>query len=160
MRDFNCNGIWWLPENPSDQVAGTLHFSDDSFVELSLLGTLGEPTASLEQKTVPVILGLVWDCPLGREVTLKDCLIKSFESGSHLPSREDYFADRMFVGSHLEKEVDFSFSGLSIMLSGLSSWASTLSGLGHEGSPKFEIRFRQPESISGRIPGGDFTLRV
>jgi hypothetical protein len=162
MRAFNCNGVWWLPESPSDRVAGTLRFSDDGFVELSLMGTLGESTASLEGRTVPVILGLVWDCPLGREVTLKDCLLKSLHSGSRVPPREEYFAGRMFGGSHFKKQEDFSFSEISIVLSGLSSWADTLSGLsrGKESLTDFEVRYRQPEPISGRIPGGDLTLGV
>jgi hypothetical protein len=167
MRGFNCNGIWWLPESPSERIAGILRFSDDNGVVLSLMGTLGEPTANLEEKPVPIILGLVWDCPSGREVTLKNCSVKSLHLGSGVPAREDYMADSMFVGSHLGRQEDFSFSKLSIMLSGLPSWAAPLSGLSYhplpadqDGRDGDEIRFLRPIPISGKIPGGEITLGV
>ena len=42
MQAFECNGVWWLPENPSDTVAGKLSFSPDGRIVVSLFGVLGD----------------------------------------------------------------------------------------------------------------------
>lgn len=167
MQEFQCNGIWWLPQNPSDKVGGTLHFSDGEGGDLSLAGILGESTQRFEEKLIPIILGLVWDCPLGRLVTLRDCRIKGTKFGVPGITREQYRANCLFFGSHFTKEEDFSFSELGVVLSGLSSWADDLTGLiqshvpveeGRHGG--FEIRWLSPAPIHGEIPGGRLTLSV
>lgn len=167
MQEFRCNGIWWLPQNPSDKVAGELHFSDEASAHLALAGVFGEPAQRFEEKSVPIILGLAWDCPLGNLVTLRDCRVKGMKIGMPGISREEYFADRLFFGSHLTSEEEFSFSELIIALSGLPSWADDLTGLAQSDAPAgeghrggFEIRWLRPEPISGEIPGGHVTLGV
>ena len=167
MQEFQCNGIWWLPQNPSDKVVGTLHFSDDTGGDLSLAGVLGELTERFEEKRLPIILGLAWDCPLGKLVTLRDCPVKSTQFGVPGITREQYYAERLFFGSHLTKEEDFSFSELEVALSGLSSWADDLTGLARSHVPGgngrhggFEIRWLPPEPFVGEIPGGHLTLGV
>lgn len=164
---FQCNGIWWLPETPTEKVAGLLHFSDDVGITLSLAGILGESSPSLEEKSISIILGVTWDCPHAGELTLKDCRVKSHHLGSPGVMREDYFAERIFAGSHLEREEDFSFSRASIAFSGLSSWAASYTGLRHQQVPAgeghrggFEIQWLPPEPISGKIPGGYLTMGV
>ncbi len=167
MQTFDCQGIWWLPENPSNKIAGTLRFSDEKGVELSLAGTFGEPLTTLEKRNIPILLGQVWDCALGEIVTLKACQLQASHISSRVIAREEYFAERLFIGSHLEKEEDFLFSKMSIQLSGLPSWANSLRGLSHSRIPAdevhrsgFEIRWLPPKPVAGRIPGGDLTLRV
>jgi hypothetical protein len=165
MQEFDCDGIWWLPENPSDKVAGRLHFSDDKGGGVSLTGHLGELGLNFSEKSVPIIIGLVWDCPLGNIVTLKSCRVRGIKVGLPGISREAYFADRLFFGSHLETEKDFQFSELSVVPSGLSSWASTFTGLKYNylptegGNPGgIEMRWIRPEPIAGDILGGHVTL--
>jgi hypothetical protein len=167
MQAFTCNGLWWLPGSPAKKVAGTLQFADEDGASVSLAGVLGEPVVGLQEKRVPIILGLVWDCPLGSSITLKECRVKNFRFGSVGIAREDYFADRLFAGAHLEQDADFSFTDLSISLSGLSSWAESLSGLSFNHLPKdekhhggFEVRWLPPQPIRGALPGGSFILGV
>jgi hypothetical protein len=165
MQAFHCDGLWWLPENSSEKVAGTLHFSEENGIDLVLGGVLGEPASALEKKAVPIVHGLVWGCSLGHVVTLKDCQAKGFHLGTAGIAREDYFADRLFFGAHFPKKEDFSFSELSLSLSGLPSWADILSGFSYRHIPTgeghldgFEIRWLRPEPIRGAISGGDFVL--
>jgi hypothetical protein len=167
MQSFNCNGIWWLPANPSKRVAGSLRFSADKGVDLSLAGAFGDYPTTLESREIDVILGLIWDCSLGKVVTLKGCLLKSSHFGSHTIAREDYSAELLFIGLHLEKEDDFLFSKISVQFSGLPSWANTLTGLSHTlvrsdktRRRELEILWQAPEPLGGRIPGGDLTLDV
>ncbi len=165
MKEFTYNGVWWLPESPSAQVAGSMQFSKDDGLQLSLYGVLGEYGAIVGKKAAPIILGCVWDCPLGQDTTLTGSWAKAVTFGSIGLTREKYHVERAFIGSHLGKDESFSFSRLEISTSGLSSWASTFTGLTHRVVPKsadhrvgFEIHWIAPEPISGKIPGGDLRL--
>ena len=60
-----------------------LRFSDEKGVDLSLAGTFGEPLTTLEKRKIPILLGQVWDCPLGQIVTLKACQLQA----SHISLR-------------------------------------------------------------------------
>jgi hypothetical protein len=167
MQTFECPGIWWLPEDASKKIAGTLHFSDEKGVDLSLAGVFGEPSTTLEKGKLPIVLGQIWDCAIGETATLKGCQLRASHFGSHAIAREEYFAERLFIGSHLETEKDFFFSKFSIQLSGLPSWANTLRGLsfrqvrGDETNRGgFEIKWTSPTPIAGRIPGADLNLSV
>jgi hypothetical protein len=167
MKTFDCPGIWWLPEDSSKKVAGTLRFSDEKGVDLSLAGVFAESSTTLEKDKIPIVLGQIWDCALGETATLTGCQLRASHFGSHAIPREEYSAERLFIGSHMETEGDFSFSKLSIQLSGLPSWANTLRGLSIHHIPAdearrrgFEIRWLLPEPVAGRIPGADLTLSV
>jgi hypothetical protein len=166
MQVFDCNGIWWLPESPSEKVAGTLHFSEDAGVALVLSGVIGE-AGGPGKKTIPIILGVLYDCPFGSDATLSNCWVKTLHMSSHGFTREDYHVDRLFIGDHLETEDAFLFSDVSISFSGLSSWAHGLTGLSNSStidpdshSARFEIRWQAPEPIRGAISGGTLNLRA
>lgn len=165
MHALHCNGIWWLPDNPSEKVAGTLHSTEGAGIVLSLSGVLGE-AGGPGKKTLPIILGLLYDCSLGSDATLSHCWVKTLHMGSHGFTREEYRVDRLFIGEHLEREDTLAFSNVSISFSGLSSWAYRLTGLnnkrtlfpdGH--SAKFEIWWQAPELIRGEVTGGTLSLR-
>jgi hypothetical protein len=167
MQSFDCNGIWWLPQSPSKRVAGTLRFSAEKGVDLSLSGAFADQPTTLQDREIPIVLGQIWDCSLGEVVTLKRCRLKASHFGSRTIAREEYFADLLFIGMQAEREEDFFFSKMSIQLSGLPSWAHTLSGLGYrqvpggeEGRGRFEVFWQPPKPVTGRIPGGHLTLGV
>jgi hypothetical protein len=167
MRSFECDGLWWIPADPSDTVSGRLRFSDDSGVTLALAGVLGEPSHSLDEKPVPIIVGLAWDCPQGREFTLEDCRLT--RSSLSIPGlhRETYSARRLYAGARLENKGDLLFSSVSVELSGLASWAQGLTGLsrkatppGGEGGNRFEVAWSPPKPYTGQVPGGSLVLGV
>lgn len=166
MQTFECNGIWWLPENPSEQVAGTLRFSEDSGIVLALSGVLGE-AGGAGKKTIQIILGVLYDSPFGSDATLRNCWVKTLHMSSHGFTREDYHVDRLFIGDHLETEAAFHFSEVSVSFTGLSSWASGLTGLSNNSTvlpeshlARFEIRWQAPEPIHGAIRDGTLNLRA
>ena len=153
MQAFDCNGIWWLPDNPSEKVAGTLHYSEDTGVALTLSGVIGE-IGGPGKKIIPIVLGVLYDCPLGSDATLRNCWVKTLHMGSPGFTREDYHVDRLFIGDHLETADAFHFSEVSVSFTGLSSWANGLTGLSKKStvlpesnSAKFEIRWQAPEPI-------------
>ena len=150
MEEFDCAGVWWLPENESMRIGGTLRFSNDKGIELSLFGSLDERPFGLGGK-VSVIHGLVWDCPQSGKVTLHDCFVQSYALGAATIARERYLVQRLFVGSHLTSSSEFSFVKAKISLSGLSSWASELTGLTHlngrNGQSSFGIEWTTPQQV-------------
>ena len=165
MEAFDCQGTWWAPDEPSRAVPGTLRFSEERGAELSLTGTLGDTVGSVGGKQLPIILGLADGCPLGDEVTLRGCLLKNLRLTSRGGGREEYFADRLFVGAHL-REDEFLFEAVHVSFTGLPSWAAVLGGLSHEHSaggedPRravFRAAWAPPTPLVARVPGGTLTL--
>ncbi len=163
--EFSCNGLWWLPEQTDAKVAGTLKFSHQEGAQLSLAGVLGASRGGFEEKALPVIHGLVYDCPLGNELTLKDSSLSAFSTGMPGFARETYLVARVFGGQHLGAD-EFLFSKAKLRYSGLPGWAHGLTGLSHRQLPEegqhgtWEIRWVWREPISGQVPGGWLSLGV
>ena len=156
-----------MPGKASEKVAGELRFSAEAGARLSLAGAMGEVPTYLAVKEIPVILGLVWDCPLGSVVTLRDCRLSGLNVASRGIAREEYWAGLLLVNEHLEREEDFSFSQVSVGFSGLPSWADALRGLRQKQIPPegnsrggFEVQWFSPEPVAGEIPGGHLVLGV
>ena len=50
MKAFSASGVWWLPEAPDEQTAGTVHFDPETGTQLELIGTLiplHQPSATM-----------------------------------------------------------------------------------------------------------------
>ncbi len=167
MQEFQCEGIWWLPTAPSDQLVGKLIVSSEFEITLSLAGVFGDQSNIFEKNLIPIVLGIAWDCPLDKLFTLKDCIKIGHEISSPGITREKYFCGRLFAGAHIESEDDFSFSRATVQFSGLPSWAEGLTGLaerhvfpGEGQQNELEIQWVSTESLGGKIPGGQVLLRV
>lgn len=157
MRPFEATGLWWTPKQPAAKQAGTLSFSEQSGLELDLVGTLGD--WKLAQETHPLIFGSAYgllDHKSGAAVTLTDCKKRRTRASSHGFPRETYHARRAFVGDHLE---EFRFLGATVKLCGLEDWAQGLTGMeavlarDPDGHPHSELK-----SLGAAIPGGKLTL--
>ncbi len=167
MSELTCSGLWWIPEVSGEKVAGTLTFSEQNGVELSLGGTLGHSVPPWADKVVPIVLGLVHDSSLGDHFTVQSCRLANINWGSDRPPRETYSSERLYIGKHLEKNEDFLFRTMAISFSGLSSWAYTFTGLqrtasripGH-GPPDLQISWKCPTPIAGLLPGARLSLQV
>jgi len=123
------NGIWWIPERESDKVAGVLSVQPGQGIRLSLSGTLGDPAKLDDSKSIPIVVGFVWDWPLGNVATLRGCLQVGLNMSWPGISRETYWCERVFLGAHLHSEIDYTFTEATFELSGLPSWASSYTGL-------------------------------
>jgi hypothetical protein len=154
MREFECEGVWWLPEESSARVGGTLRFSHEEGAVLSLLGTLGESAGMLLRKEHPIILGSAYDPAPSQEITLKRCRIKGQTVGVPGFTRETYLAERVFAGAHLVEQEDFLFTSCGLSISGLSAWAHHLLGfqveMGEQGA--FTVRYQPPPALKASLP--------
>ena len=122
MTPFEYNGLWWTPDDPDNKVAGSLRFSDDEGLVLSLMGTIGKNPANFGEKKEPVILGHSHDSKIGTSVTLRGCIRKGFTWGLSSHSRESYFAGSSLFGIHLAASEEPLFSSCHLRLRGLQHW--------------------------------------
>ena len=78
---FEYKGIWWLPDNPEEQIHGTFKFATNEGAILELTGSFNVPRTSGEMQHFPIILGITVD---GKEITLTNCL--ETENATRLPA--------------------------------------------------------------------------
>jgi hypothetical protein len=164
MKASEADGLFWLPEEPSRSVAGTLSYSTEAGIDLALFGSLGSLPATLPAtRVVPLIHGLVWNSAIGPQVTLEDCRLSGLSLNAPGIARERYRISRLLAGSHLLTD-DFLFERINLRFSGLCSWAEMLSGLDTRvqdrvgGNKEFTLRWSRPAPFRGDLPGGKFLL--
>ncbi|MBC7318125.1 hypothetical protein H5T57_02580 [Candidatus Bipolaricaulota bacterium] len=111
IKEFECDGIWWLPDKP-DGVPGTLRFTSDKGAILELNGSL----RGLEKLKEPeeIILGSSND---GKEITLYKCFEDTFSS---------FDVKYVFIGAHFQKPEDIKFKNASVRYLHLEEWANPL----------------------------------
>lgn len=119
FSEFSLRGVWWLPNQPSDQVAGILRFSnqrielqlDRSFhiQELISAWTTGSFKAS-------VILGRATD---GTRCSVFKALFWRWSS-----SEAVLVANAIAIGAHVEEEARFPVQNAIIQFTHLEEWAA------------------------------------
>jgi hypothetical protein len=164
MESFRCNGEWWIPGADSKRVFGTLHFSPDDGIRLELAGVLGDPHFRFQEKRIPIVLGFAYNLKQGSRITIRGATLAGIHNSPHL-LREDYIAERLYVGDHLGDDAAFRFTRLKLNYSGLSSWATDLHGLAEldsktEGGNRVPIAvgWSSPPQIKAQMPGGELTI--
>lgn len=124
MKEFSSRGHWWLPNNPTEEVAGILTFDPSGQSKLELFDVFEcHSLFSSEETRVPIILGVG---EKGQAVTLVDCL----ETNTGLTvtdyswSRSIYIPRIVLQGHHFERIDEIAFTRVSVNYYGLSEWAS------------------------------------
>ncbi len=166
MEPFDLSGVWWLPDNPKNQIAGNLKFSPEAGAHLELIGSFKNP-ADLRVldnsvfSSPPIILGITLN---GKLVTLYKCFEKSF--GLSLPglTKSIFIASFVFIGCHFQKEEAILFNEVSINYSNLDDWIS-ISGISQQTEfdqggrlAKMTLEYKPPTEISAGIQ--DFVIKL
>lgn len=144
MPEMEYRGYWWLPEDDSKKIPGTLSFAEHKGKAiLNLLGTLVEPHNLLKARTMPLIYGF---SESGKQITLYQCS----NLGAHLSfpgfSTEKYNVARVFVGGYLGGGGDITFKTVSVSLSNASEWVNvsgieyTMTASGGDTTLKYSAR--------------------
>lgn len=154
MEDVSASGYWWLPDNPDDQLGGTLNFSKKDGARLELLGTFGNLSSFFaEREPYAAVYGLTTD---GKEITLVSCQQIHGRIGSGVPT-EVLKAVTMVVGAHVPDFHGAPLAKITFRLSNLEDWlgrpGSTHNYPPSAGDP-FVITYVRPTLPSIRIPGG------
>jgi hypothetical protein len=156
-------GLWWLPHDESNRLAGTLTFADGAgtletigdFGHKLLAETAHEKQYSLELARQPRILGASTD---GKQITLEATLPLSHVESFPGMSTATYRGDAALVGKHFIAEENIGFDEISIRASDLNEWTQ-LSGL--TGSLKLpigsgvEMRYEPPDDVIIELARGE-----
>ncbi|MGQ4423719.1 HEPN domain-containing protein [Streptomyces violaceoruber] len=123
MDSFESDGLFWLPGDDENQVAGKISFDQEKGTRLSLIGSFSEPQfgaefeADDERPVIYGVAGKMW-------LTLTGC---SRVSAKHeIPGiyREDYRADGLFAGQVLLDADNPTFREVSFGQKGLFDWVA------------------------------------
>lgn len=169
MEEFEYKGLWWFPQFPEHQVAGTLKFhptdgatletvgNDFSVPTRELFGVRDEPfpgaTLIPQNIVIDTICGYT---NKGDPVTLYNCV----QRGEKLAIGyigTTYRVQVVFIGCHFEKDEDVVFDSLAIQYTHLEKWLGItgFSG-GFKRSEKMEyvdgeIKYELPERLETRV---------
>jgi hypothetical protein len=121
MESYECNGYWWVPENPDNKVYGTLKFFPTEGYVLDTMGIFLQNKSNeinkryfKELKKTEIILGLTDE---GKLITLYDCLNSKIRERT-----SKYHISFIFVGFHFEKKEHVQFKSVTVNYSHLSEW--------------------------------------
>ncbi|MBW4606408.1 MAG: hypothetical protein KME22_04065 [Hassallia sp. WJT32-NPBG1] len=118
MESFDFKGFWWLPNNPSDKLAGICSFTPFEGGELEVIGDFSSLTEFNDLDQPLLILGTT----LKGEITLYDCFLikKEKRHGGIQVSR--YCVNLIFSGIHFCIDSDVKFNSISIHYSCMNEW--------------------------------------
>lgn len=157
MRAMNSPGMWHLPDNTGGNVAGTLQYSIQGGLILSLTGAFSDDLSSKESDTYPIIHGVISDSPYdGRLVTLVDCFRKRVTFAVPGFASEEIRANRAYIGTrHLATEEDAHFVSFRATYAHLPEW-SGLSGFRQlvrqdEQSGVLNLPYERPSPLDFRV---------
>jgi hypothetical protein len=168
VKEFEAIGLWHLPGDPSNEVAGTLHFSDEEGLRLSLTGTFREAPgfpSSQPGKKYPIVYGVVNESPFGTLFTLLDC----FETASthRIPAgltTQRIRANRAYVGRCFIGE-DIRFDAMCISFTHLYDWLNK-TGMKTEyhhrsqDKPDVTLEYHAPDDVCFPLAGKPATIAV
>jgi hypothetical protein len=170
LEPFEYRGLWWLPEEPAQKVAGVLTFSQDD-VALELVGQLPRTEARQEQTTDVVVLPagplsrerIVGLSTNGKAFTLERCHASGWNMSMPGMATERFSPDLILEGARYETGEAVVFDELSVRYTQLDGWVATSgisSGAHAEGEEVtgIDLSFRPPDSIEVELP--DLTLEV
>ncbi|WP_461789721.1 ApeA N-terminal domain 1-containing protein [Pedobacter sp.] len=114
-------GIWYLPDSPEIEVAGTLNYIPGKSIKLELIGDLqgrGSVVDFLESRHFEVIHGIT---NKGIEISLFDCL-PSCDIVSERVPMTFYNAVYMIEGKHMDRFDQPSFDRMEVGFVRLAEW--------------------------------------
>ena len=122
---FSEEGLWWLPSNEEDKVAGTLTIDQQDGALLSLVGVLGNLEDTFNDRTSDrrTIHGVT---KKGRPVTLLNTFRKSSQLNFPGLAVETHFANVAAIGLHFDGVDQDIFPESWVRFDGIERW------LGHE----------------------------
>lgn len=119
-------GIWYLPNNRDNAVAGILYFNNEEIIRLELIGSLSNKDNPIEaffdDGLVPhqIIYGESSDA---KEITLIGCHKgkQSYNFSSSFPLTS-FICQYILIGTHLTDKEDKSFNKIRVVIPILSHW--------------------------------------
>jgi len=118
-------GVWFLPEKPEHQVAGTLYFTPNETICLELIGDFSDDYLE-NYKERQVIHGIVKTQTGVSKITLFDCLNYGGSSRNYVQNCElsfgKYNCQYILLGKHLASMEDSNFYGIRVSFPLFNDW--------------------------------------
>ncbi len=147
---FEYEGLWWLPDNPDEKIAGNLLFDPEEGATLKLIGSFKSIQNFDTLLEYEVIFGISTN---GKYMTLYNCA--ETRCSLSIPGflKSEYYVDTVIVGEHFLKPADLEFKNVSVMYRYLDEWLN-ISGFEIQRlsePPGVKIIYTLPRRISTRI---------
>jgi len=147
MKDtLEIKGYWWLPDDPDNQLPGTLTYSQEDGARLEIVGVFGRGRDPQIAEPI-IILGFTQQ---GKAITLYKCLYTKATLPLMGLGGASYYAHFIFEGVHFESEEEIKFHELRGNYTNLDAWVDiygfTIENKSADGGYISEIRYEQPES--------------
>ncbi|WP_088833505.1 ApeA N-terminal domain 1-containing protein [Paenibacillus tyrfis] len=110
-------GVWYLPDEPDKSVVGTLTFSQNEGIKLSLMGELGN-YFNKDSSEYETIIGIA----SGNHITLKKCLRTNLKISVPGIKTSEYTASYILEGVHIEDVQDENFKEVRVRFSNINEW--------------------------------------
>lgn len=143
------SGLWWLPDDPDEQVPGVLRYSPDHGPVLSLIGAFEDRIMSTPSPGLILFHegARTWDVIHGaaeqREITLLGCVPKGskrvISARVKSPDKQTVVATTALIGAHVSGENDTAFSATEVSVEDLGLWAASSVFQGVFGVPDGKI---------------------
>jgi ApeA N-terminal domain 1 len=162
MRDVTLEGLWWLPSNPEEKIAGILSFTGDTRPTLRLIGAFTHAeqlSTGAYEITVPEKHALIYGLCERHEITLVDCTTSRLSRSSVRQWRHSLQARQLLVGIWLDQPEEACFDRIIVDVDNLLGW-SGLTGFRNEDEDldRIQCRWYQPQSLAAQI--GQTSVRV
>lgn len=161
VETFEYAGYWWLPDNEENKLPGTVRFTQESGIELNLLGSFKLLEQMIESPEYELVLGVTED---GKVFTLFDCL----ETNSRLTAPGFGLTQRLYVrlaftGAHFASTSEMLFTKATTQYTCLPDWAG-VTGFTPEWKTengelsKFQMTYSYPDEMKSNTSYGELAL--
>lgn len=158
LEEFEHEGFWWLPSHEEDRVTGTLTFSRQDGLILTLLSVeqAGNPFGPLADH--PVVLGVTLK---NKPITLCNCMESRRTLGLVGAMMEsEYRAEVSYIGAHFADPEEAAFDRVKARFTWLPDWTG-LYGIKFrtkKGNHDVEIAYSHPDQL--RVDRGGSALAL
>jgi ApeA N-terminal domain 1 len=163
MEAFEFLGVWWIPSDQTNVIPGTLTFTHQDGIRLTLMGSFS-PLQDLQAfNKYPIILGVTQG---GKQVTLSE----SFQLHSQLGFGGSFYANQTFgigtvyIGTHFADPQAMRFHKIEAQYNYLPHWAKfplqqdkvTLNEKG--GLGRYEMTYTPPDDVVAATTKGTIAV--
>ena len=121
MERFDYKGFWWLPNNPTEKLAGICSFTLSEGGDLELIGDFSTLVDFHTSEEPLLILGST----LEGEVTLYNCFLKEKKKRHGSVEVSLYCVNLIFSGIHFYSDLEVKFKSISTHYSLMNAWVNT-----------------------------------
>ena len=162
MERLDTDGVFWLPTNPDDKVAGRLTFDPADGSELDLIGSFHELKDFIETTDSSLRINGIAGTKL---LTLEDCWRTNAKMQIPGIAREKYYVGSVFSGANFDVDEPLEFRKVQMRLRHLDHWVGrTGTKLGYaadedgKGFREINVNHTPPQNSSVNTAIGEVAL--